>query len=540
MSTAQFTALALACAALAPACADVAPAEAGDEQDLVSKTALERKLSFEGVVYVAEKSSDSAILDAAQRQNQTVFGPLRIANVGVAKRELKDAKAADLQITATAKEVVTVLAPKAGQAAKMLRVRYKYDDVAIVPTTMARKSTMALGVLNGDYETQTARILKECTNNDTHDNEFSNSIWYVFNPALTSCRSAMNAEQKAIDAARTAKGATKTSIVQAELDRLYVPLTVRLAPGKATNGQVWPEYNRLWAGGVQKDAVVASLINGEIDHDEPGKTHETIDDSGYAEMMDQMDVILAARPNLKIVSTDPPADMAFYTVNGKTVTDGSFQKFVQWQLKDSGYPANFTSDDKLALRKLVGERLLRRWVTLEEQVTVKIGTAAARKVTIRIQQFYGAGEIETPHRRAIQKSDIILYNGHSYIGSGPWDPDRYTASDFPKSYQLFFFDSCISYNYYNQDFFKLKANGSKDLETVTNGLESFSDGSGGGLGRFLVALLSGKQPSYLELLTVAGTTGADYAWGKDALRVIDGEADNLYKPSVTPIVVTGP
>jgi hypothetical protein len=525
---------------LAPACAQQAEesAESADDQELVSKTALERNLSFEGYVYVPETASDAAILSAVQRQTQTMFGPLRIANVSVAKRELKDSKAADLKISATSKETVQVLDAAGGSAKTMKRVRYKYDDVAIVPKTMARRSSLALGVLVGDYEFQTDRVMKECTNNDKHDQEMRDVLWYVFNPGLSNCKKVMNAEQQAIDAARKAKGAGKLQVVQAEINRLYLPASVRLAPGKATNGQIWPEYDRLWAGGVQKDVVSVALVNGEIDHG-PGASKHIIDDSGYAEMMEQMEIILAARPNLKIVGSDPATDMTKYTVNDKKVTGATFQQFVQWERDNTGFPADFSSfSDQLALRKAVGERLHKRWVILEEQVSVKIGTAAARKVTVRVKQFFGAGEGETPHRKAIQTSDVVLYNGHSYIGSGPWDPERYSASDFPKSYQIFFFDSCVSYNYYNKDYFTLKANGSKDLETITNGVESFSDGSGGGLGRFLVKLLDGTQASYLDLLTVAGTQGTDYAWGKDALRVVDGEADNQYKPSVTKIVVT--
>ncbi|MSQ82257.1 MAG: hypothetical protein EXR77_04970 [Myxococcales bacterium] len=518
-----------------PACEQPPTAETGDDQELVSVTALERDLSFEGMVYVSETASEQTILSAVQQQTRTLFGPLRIANVGVAKKEL-----ADIKIAATTKEAVTVVNPKAGSNAKMVRVRYKFTDKGIVPKTMARKSSLALGVLCGNYSAQADRVLKECTANDKDAQEMRSDLWYVFDPSRSACRTAMNGEQKAIDSVGKAKAVKAGQVVQEELDRLYQPLTVRLAPGKSTNGQIWPEYSRLWAGGIEKDKVIIALVNGEIDHPEPGQAHHVIDDSGYLEMMEQMDVLLVARPNLKITATDPPTDLSKFTVNGKSVVGATFGQFIQWQLADSGYPSGFTAADKLALRKAVGEALFKRWVTLEESVMVKIGSAAARKVTIRINQFFGAGETNTPHKRAIGKSDVILYNGHSYIGSGPWDPELYTAANFPKSYQIFFIDSCISYNYYNQDYFKLKANGSQDLETITNGLESFAGGSGAGLGRFLVALLGGKQPSYLDLLKVSGTQGPAYDWGKDALRVVDGEADNSYKPTTTPIVVTGP
>ena len=33
-------------------------------------------------------------------------------------------------------------------------------------------------------------------------------------------------------------------------DRLYIPMTARLEPKAATQGKVYPEYDRLWSGGV--------------------------------------------------------------------------------------------------------------------------------------------------------------------------------------------------------------------------------------------------------------------------------------------------
>jgi hypothetical protein len=179
-------------------------------------------------------------------------------------------------------------------------------------------------------------------------------------------------------------------------------------------------------------------------------------------------------------------------------------------------------------------------VVLEEPITVSIAGKKAKALTLRINSFFGAEEDMDPYVRAVRTSDVFLYNGHSYVGEGPLDPSNFEKSDFPESYQLFFIDSCISFNYYNKDYFAFKARGSQDLDTITNGLESFSDGSGGGQGRFVAALLSGDNPSYLKLLNVASTSGTAYEWGKDALRVVDGELDNVYSPATVPIVVTTP
>ena len=40
-------------------------------------------------------------------------------------------------------------------------------------------------------------------------------------------------------------------------------------------------------------------------------------------------------------------------------------------------------------------------------------------------------------------------------------------------------------------------------------------------------------------MKAASTAGSTYDWGKDALRVVDGELDTVYKPTTT-ITVSDP
>jgi hypothetical protein len=51
-------------------------------------------------------------------------------------------------------------------------------------------------------------------------------------------------------------------------------------------------------------------------------------------------------------------------------------------------------------------------------------------------------------------------------------------------------------------------------------------------------VIDGKQNSYTTILKAAQFDWQAYTWGKDALRVVDGEADNKYKKTATPITVT--
>ena len=95
----------------------------------------------------------------------------------------------------------------------------------------------------------------------------------------------------------------------------------------------------------------------------------------------------------------------------------------------------------------------------------------------------------------------------------------------------------MSYNYYEKDYFPLKKGATANLELITNGMETWTTGSGAALGKFVGTLVDGKQHTYSELLTSAEVTNG-YDWGGDALRMVDGELDNAYTSSKTPIVVS--
>jgi hypothetical protein len=86
---------------------------------------------------------------------------------------------------------------------------------------------------------------------------------------------------------------------------------------------------------------------------------------------------------------------------------------------------------------------------------------------------------------AIENGSIMVYEGHSGLG-GHLDLDSIeydlgTKIKFnTKRYQIFYFDSCTSYRYYNQMFFERKITttdpkGTKKLDILTNGLSTTFD-----------------------------------------------------------------
>jgi hypothetical protein len=505
--------LALSCTAIG--C--VADTGEGEEDDLTSVTARSRSLAFDGYVYVGANASDSEILYAVRAETQTAFGALRNAEIGVNNRELKAVDVKSFQRTK-----VNVVDAN-GTSTPMLKVKYRYTDNAVVPVSMANRSALGLAVMMPSYKSQTQRILKECTSNDSHAQEFSGSIWYVFDPSLSSCRAAMSAEQKAIDAANAKLSDPTTQVSRAEVERLYLPTTVKLGADKTNKGQSYPEYDRLFSGGVQKGKLVIGMVSGFIDH---GATDST--DSGYREWMEQLRESMKGH-SYKLTKIEPQEDLTTFTVNGKTVKAKGIEDLIAWKL-DGKLPLGLSWSDSKALDQAVGKKLIQHWITLDSNVTVKIGSAAtAKPLTLELYTYFGSGSGQEPHKRAIKNSDIYIYNGHSYIGYGPLDPSNFTASDFPSSYQILFVDGCVSYNYYEKDYIPLKSGGTKNLDLITNGLEASSYHSGYALGRFVSELVSGRQPSYRDLLMAASDT--------DALRVVDGEVDNTYSPKATPITM---
>jgi hypothetical protein len=203
---------------------------------------------------------------------------------------------------------------------------------------------------------------------------------------------------------------------------------------------------------------------------------------------------------------------------------------------DQKNPAGVTSTNRDAFRKAIADTVAMKWVTFEAPMQLTMN-GQTNPFTIKLQSYFGASTSSVPHKRGIKTSDVFVYNGHSYIGYGPLDPSRFVPTDFPASYQVMMINGCVSYNYYEQDYFPLKAGGTKNLDLVTNGLESWVNESGPAMGRFVGAFIDGRMNSYTDILKAAQFTYFGYDWGMDALRVVDGELDNTYDPAKTPITL---
>jgi hypothetical protein len=533
LSLARLPMMMLLAAATTMACAapsDDDGAVPGDEDDLTSLTARARKLEFAGYVYVEVGTPDSSIIAEVKRQTQSAFGALREANVGVNSRELKD-----VDPSTFLKTEVNVVDPanRAAPPKKMTKVAYTFTDDAVIPIPMSRRSTIPLGLLGRNYAAQAARVVEECTSGDQHAREFQGSVWYVFDPSLSRCKTAMGAEQQKVDADK--RGLAAGQIPKSEVDRLYIPMTAKLRATTQSTATKYPEYDRLFAGGVEPGKVVIGMVSGMMADWAAGERHEIYEDDGYGMYYGGIREIFKARPGFKLTSVEGVADPLSYRVGSTNVRFASFDEMIKFEL-DRTNPAGVTSALRTELRKVIANTLVKKWITFEAPIQVTMG-GQTKPVTIKLQTYFGAETDSTPHKRGIKTSDIFVYNGHSYIGYGPLDPSRFSPSDFPASYQVLQINGCVSYNYYEKDYLPLKAGGTQNLDLVTNGLESWVNESGPAMGRFVGAFIDGKQNSYKDILRASQFTYYGYDWGMDALRVVDGEVDNKWTPTRTPIVV---
>lgn len=519
--------LALTALGMAGCSADAETGTAGEEDDLTSLTARQRILTFDGIVYVEPGTTEAGILTAARKQTQTAFGALLANEVAVRSREVQNVDVASFK-----KREVLVVDPNVANdpGKRMIEVKYSYKDEAVVPVALSRHTSLSLALLARGSEHEVDRVVEACTKNDKEAREDAAGglLWYDFNPSKASCRKVIDQEQRAIDA-DTSKLTDKAKMVsRSRAERTFLPTAMKLGRAATADRATYPEYDRLFGGGADPNALTVVIVNGRLAHDRV----EAVKDGGYYEWMDALGVIFEKHPEFQLTKIEPATDISQATVEGKKYANLSFKDFIQWTVYDIGYPTGLQGAGRTAIKKQIADKLDGKWVTFEKKVKVSVNDGAPKDLTLRIETLFGVEEDAAPHRRALSRGDVVTYNGHSYIGYGPLDPDNFRASSFPNSYQLFWFDSCVSYNYYEKDFFLMKEGGSKNLDIITNGLEAPEYQSGAAQGAFLAKLLDGSMPSYQTLLTAAKAT--------DSLRVVDGELDNKYDPQKTRVKILKP
>ena len=164
-------------------------------------------------------------------------------------------------------------------------------------------------------------------------------------------------------------------------------------------------------------------------------------------------------------------------LNSTDINAGNYRTFRNYLIKN-GYTAKTWSDAEVnAIAK-----------TLDGAAPF-VETIQKGKLVYRF--FYGPTGIDEEalgfhwfYKDALENASIMMYEGHSGLG-GHLDLDSIESNlgetiNFSKRYQIYFFDSCTSYRYYNTAYFARKITaadpkGTKKLDIFTNGLSTLFD-----------------------------------------------------------------
>jgi len=520
------------CLALSLSCGQDDPLVRGGD-DLTSKAAVERNLTIKSFVYVAENASDYTVKSAVTRQIRTAFGPLRIAKISVDDRELKN----NVDPTTFTSQQVEVMKKDAQgnltSVKKVKKVSYTYKARALVVKSKANKTSFSLALLMGSYQSFVSEIIKKCVENYEHDQEFASSFWYVFSPNEHSCQQLINDELTEIQSERT--GLTDTQVGEKELERRFLPVTAKLEAVTAPK-TTYPEYDRLYKlSDPTADRIKVYQIMGVASHAGDPDDERFENDLGFKEFFKGLKILADTWASIK-VAANSDCDPFSFTYDGTSYTTDIAEAY-KWVVKGSGFPAAIPADEEGKFLRAFYDNLVLKWIKLEVPLDVK-ASHVSRRMTLELNYLFGTESgysVRSYFRKAFKSGDVVLYNGHSYIGSGPLDPNNYSANDFPNKYQIFFFNSCVSYNYYGVDYFDLKSGGTQQLDLVNNGIEVYISNGGMSMAQFITAVFDKQPQTWLKIL--ARTQVKNWYSVHDPNRAVDGEQDNSYDPTKTPIEV---
>ncbi len=519
---------------LCSACGDLPPdATGGGDEPLTSAIGYEHGISYKSFVFVPAGASNQTVRAAIQRQVRSSLGSLRELGIGVLDRDALS----NLDPSTWKRTRLDVIKPDGSGAGQVDRVVFRYKDTALVKKGAKVKGTFKLPLLFGDYKARAKDLIPACSDDATAD---PGSLWYHFTPGRSACKKLMAAEDKAIWAAWPKLKDTSRQLPLVDRDRRFLPVLATLTTRDKPPVR-YPEYDQLWGfkGNTRRTKLVAYVFFG-VD-----KKVSDPADYGLVETMRFQDQLRRKFPGLRIFNTKPHAWLLDYYVDGKRLSNVTLDDVERWILHDTGYPKEVGSSasKRKALKEQVARRWGNRWIYWSLPLSVSDGRTT-RNMELELRFYYGDEDGSHDIRKharwryleAFWHGDIFAYTGHSHFGHGPLRPDGYASYNFPWRYQTMLVNSCLSLNYYNQDFLNMHPGKSKLLDIVVNGLPAYWKGMGGATAGYLTSLLDGAGKSWTDLLKAMRV---DLPWHRqyDPMRAVNGELDNTYSPASRPLTV---
>jgi hypothetical protein len=507
---------------------DAAP----EDQELTSAAGVELVLEYESFVYVPAGAGDDAVRWEIQREIKSSLGALREVGIGIKDRDARS----NLDPEGWIRTPLTVFEPGGAAGPAVERVTFHYRDTALVDEDRIPTGPLPLTLLHGDYVSRRDELVPACSDDAE---AAADSLWYHYAPGRWACRAKIDDERAAIAEATAALPDPNTEIARVDLERRFVSTLATLIPVAAAP-TLYPDYDRLWGfrdTPERTKLVVYAFFGVDRDQSDPG-------DNGLREYMRFTRTLRARFPKLGVTHTQPFAMLLDFWLDGKKLDGVTFTDVERWILQGTGFPAGTDAADRAALQQQVIERFSGRWIHWTMPVEVK-GGDTTRTMTVEIRSYYGYEDGSPDIRQKAQwryleafwHGDVFAYTGHSHFGHGPLDPFYYRGENFPWRYQVMLVNSCLSFNYYDQDFLDIHPGGTANLDIVVNGLAAYWHGMGEASAKYVLALIDGEGKSWRQVLE-SMRVNVPWATGYDPLRAVNGELDNTYSPAALPLSVT--
>jgi len=133
---------------------------------------------------------------------------------------------------------------------------------------------------------------------------------------------------------------------------------------------------------------------------------------------------------------------------------------------------------------------------------------------------------ETYYQDALRNSDIVAYDGHSGAG-GYLHLNRFPDLVMTDLYQVYFFNGCSTYSFFNRLYINAKPGHSQNLDIISAGLLTYPETSVNNMMAFLSPFLSGKLSSYQEILLSLERSNRNEP---TYLMGVSGDEDNAFRP----------
>jgi hypothetical protein len=509
------------------------PTETTSPDDLTSVEGVAYTIDFDAFVDVPVGAGDDEVRGAIHRQLKSALGALRERGIGVADRDAQR----NLAGATLARATLSVITDGA-VTGQVDRVRYHYTDTALVDEDRLPTGPVTLTLLFGDYVARAAELTPICSDDAAAD---PGSLWYHFTPGRNACRTAIRSEEDAIAAEQAALADATLQIGRRDADRRFLQTRATLTPQVAAP-ETWPEYDRLWgfAGDPARTRLVVYSFFG-VDRDE-ADPH----DNGLVEYLRFQRTLRARLPGLRVTETAPQAMLLDFWIDGVKLEGVGWDDVERWIVDRTGLPAAVAGDARKTEQLLgqVIERFSERWIVWSWPVTVR-RNGVDRTMTVELRTFYGYEDGSWEARQAARwryleafwHADVFSYTGHSHFGHGPLEPWTYSGANFPDRYQVMLVNSCLSFNYYDEDFLAMHPQGSAALDVVVNGGAAYWRGMGEATGDYVAGLVGGGGGGWRDVLE---GMAVDLPWedGYDPMRAVNGELDNQFDPADGAITVT--